>query len=246
MAMLLIMSRENRSDANDSPVGIFRRISDHLSRRSFMANSAKVGGGALALSASGPIPVSAGQDGDCGLEKPGRTDQPAQEVQEFFETFAENAKPIHTLSTNQARKAYQKLFIENVSPEEAGNTVGSVENREIPGPDDNQIPIRIYTPTEGEEPFPVMVYFHGGGWVLGGLDTHDSVARSLTNISGAMMVSVDYRLAPENPFPAAVKDAVAATKWVMQNAQEIGADPERVASVARVRAPISRRSQPSR
>jgi acetyl esterase len=146
-----------------------------------------------------------------------------------LETFAEDGKPIHTLSTDQARQAYQKLFIEDVQPEEAGNAVGNVENIEIPGPDDNQIPIRVYTPKEGQEPYPVMVYFHGGGWVLGGLDTHDSVARSLTNSSGAMMVSVDYRLAPENPFPAAVRDAFAATKWVMQHAEELGADPERVA-----------------
>lgn len=87
----------------------------------------------------------------------------------------------------------------------------------------------MYTPKEGSEPYPVMVYFHGGGWVLGGLDTHDSVARSLTNSSGAMMVSVDYRLAPENPFPAAVRDAYTATEWVIQNAEEIGADPEQVA-----------------
>jgi acetyl esterase len=150
-------------------------------------------------------------------------------MQEFLRAFAENGEPIHTLSTEEARQAYQNVFVGDVSPEEAGNTVGNVENREILGPDDNRIPIRIYTPEEREEPSPVMVYFHGGGWVLGGLDTHDSVARSLTNSSAAMMVSVDYRLGPENPFPAAVRDAFAATRWVVQNAAEIGADPERVA-----------------
>jgi len=150
-------------------------------------------------------------------------------MQEFLRAFAENGDPIHTLSTEEARQAYQNVFVGDVSPEEAGNTVGNVENREIPGPDDNRIPIRIYAPEEREEPSPVMVYFHGGGWVLGGLDTHDSVARSLTNSSAAMMVSVDYRLGPENPFPAAVRDAFAATRWVIQNAAEIGADPERVA-----------------
>lgn len=130
MVTLIPMTKEDRSDSSDSPAAFFRRVGDQLSRRSFMANSAKIGGGAFALSVSGATSASADQNGDCGLEKPGRTDQPAPEVQQFFETFAENAKPIHELSTEEARSAYQKLFIENVSPEEAGNTVGNVENRD--------------------------------------------------------------------------------------------------------------------
>jgi acetyl esterase len=223
------MTEKQRRDGDQRRVESDDRVHRKLSRRSLLTNSAAVGVGALALSVSGTARATARQDGGCGLQEPGRADELAPEVQEFLEAFAENAKPIHTLSTDQARQAYQNLFVEDVSPEEAGNTVGNVENREIPGPDDNQIPIRIYTPKEGEGPYPVTVYFHGGGWVLGDLDTHDSVARSLTNSSGAMVVSVDYRLAPENPFPAAVRDAFAATRWVLENADEIGVDPDRVA-----------------
>jgi len=204
---------------------------DEQTRRSLMRKGAT--GLAIASGVAGVGGTAAGStggdEGDDELEEPTRADEPAPEVQEFFDTFAEEGDPIHTLSTEEARTAYQDLFVEDVTPEEAGNAVGNVENREIPGPDDNQIPIRVYTPEGGCEPYPVTVYFHGGGWVLGGLDTHDSVARSLTNSSGAMIVSVDYRLGPENPFPAAVRDAHAATKWVMQHAEEIGADPQRVA-----------------
>lgn len=217
------------TDGSDDDRGI-TFVTDQT-RRTLMQNGAT--GLAIASGVAGIGGTAAGQSdgngGDGGLEEPAPADAPAPEVQEFFDTFAENGDPIHALSTEEARQAYEKLFIENVDPEEAGNEVGNVENMEIPGPDDNQIPIRVYTPQEGEEPYPLLVYFHGGGWVLGGLDTHDSVARSLTNSSEAMVVSVDYRLAPEHTFPAAVRDAHAATTWVMQHAEDLGADPERVA-----------------
>lgn len=204
---------------------------DEQTRRSLMQKGAAGVAAVTGLAGFGGTVVAQSDEaqGDEWFHPPEAADEPVPEAQEFLDVFAENGTPIHELSTEEAREAYQNLFIEDVEPEEAGNAVGSVENREIPGPDDNQIPIRVYTPEEGSEPYPVMVYFHGGGWVLGDLDTHDSVARSLTNSSGAMMVSVDYRLAPENPFPAAVRDAYAATEWVVQNAEEIGADSERVA-----------------
>lgn len=105
--------------------------------------------------------------------------------------------------------------------------VAKVENRTIPGPA-GEIPVRIYTPA-GHGPFPVLVYFHGGGWVLCTLDTHDGQCRSLANGAGCVVVSVDYRLAPEHKFPAAPLDCYAATKWVAEHATEINGDATRIA-----------------
>ncbi|HVU68610.1 MAG TPA: alpha/beta hydrolase fold domain-containing protein [Ktedonobacteraceae bacterium] len=109
----------------------------------------------------------------------------------------------------------------------AGEPVAKVENRTIPGPA-GEIPVRIYTP-EGTGPFPLLVYFHGGGWVICTLDTHDGQCRSLTNGAGCVVVSVDYRLAPEHKFPAAPQDCYAATCWVAEHAAELNGDPTRLA-----------------
>lgn len=90
------------------------------------------------------------------------------------------------------------------------------------------VPIRIYAPA-GEKPMPVLVFYHGGGWVIGNLDSHDAVCRQLANRAGCVVVSVDYRLAPENPFPAAVDDAYAAAAWAAENAGAYGGDGSRLA-----------------
>jgi acetyl esterase len=106
--------------------------------------------------------------------------------------------------------------------------VGSVENRAIPGPRGApEIPVRIYLPesASGPEPRPTVVFFHGGGWVICGLDTHDPIARALCRDAGAAVVSVDYRLAPEARFPAAVDDAYAALCWAAEHVGELGGDP---------------------
>jgi acetyl esterase len=105
--------------------------------------------------------------------------------------------------------------------------VAHVENRTIPGPD-GEIGVRIYRPASRAK-LPALVYFHGGGFVLCNLDTHDGTCRSLANGAGAVVVSVDYRLAPEHRFPAAPEDCYAAAQWVSRNAAEIGADPTRIA-----------------
>ncbi|MGO9606295.1 MAG: alpha/beta hydrolase [Candidatus Binataceae bacterium] len=102
-----------------------------------------------------------------------------------------------------------------------------VEDRHIPGPH-GEIPIRIYT-SEGRVPKGVLVYFHGGGWVLGSVTTHDVLCRSIAIAAGCIVVSVDYRLAPEHKFPAAPEDCYAATKWVAANAASFGGDPNRIA-----------------
>jgi acetyl esterase len=106
-------------------------------------------------------------------------------------------------------------------------SVSRVEDRRIPGTD-GTIPVRIYTPAGGG-PFPVLVFFHGGGWVLCNIDTHDPVCRSLANAAECIVVSVDYRLAPEHKFPAASDDCYAATQWVMNSASLINGDADRVA-----------------
>lgn len=109
-----------------------------------------------------------------------------------------------------------------------GEPVASVEDRTIPGPDDNDIPVRIYRPSDATD-LPVVVYLHGGGFVLCGLDTHDGFCRSMTNAVGCVTVSVDYRLAPEHKYPAAPRDADAVTRWVVDNAYDEGWDGSRLA-----------------
>ncbi|MFP3989833.1 alpha/beta hydrolase [Streptomyces sp. E11-3] len=106
--------------------------------------------------------------------------------------------------------------------------VGSVEDRTIPGPEGApEIPVRVYLPDPADAPGPrpTLVFFHGGGWVLCDLDSHDGTARQLCRHAGAAVVSVDYRLAPEHPFPAAVDDAYAAVRWVAAHLAELGGDP---------------------
>ena len=104
--------------------------------------------------------------------------------------------------------------------------LASVENRQIPGPA-GALPVRIYRPA-GDAPKPIIVFFHGGGWVVGSLETHDHVARKLADEIDAVVVSVDYRMGPEDRFPAAVDDSFAALQWAHAEAAAIGGDPERV------------------
>lgn len=106
--------------------------------------------------------------------------------------------------------------------------IAHVEDRKIPGPAGAEIPVRIYRP-EGDQPQPAIVYYHGGGWVIGGLNTHDGTCRALADAVGAIVVSVDYRLAPEHPFPAPVDDAFAALHWVRDHATDLGVDATRIA-----------------
>lgn len=130
---------------------------------------------------------------------------------------------VHLMTVDQVRKAY--LFYPTLSgtPEH----VFRVENRSIPGPA-GDIPIRLYIPREGQG-LPVFVFFHGGGFVAGSLDTHDTPLRAVANRCGCIVVSVAYRLAPQNTFPAAPNDAYAATKWISEHAAEIGGDARRLA-----------------
>ena len=105
--------------------------------------------------------------------------------------------------------------------------VAAVEDLDIPGPTDD-LRVRVYTPG-GEGPYPIVVFFHGGGWVLGDLETHDPMCRALCSGADSVVVSVGYRLAPEHRFPAATDDALAATRWVATHAAEISGDALRIA-----------------
>jgi acetyl esterase len=107
--------------------------------------------------------------------------------------------------------------------------VARVEDRRIPGPG-GTLRVRIITPrAAGNGLLPVLVYFHGGGWVLGNIESHEGICRALANAGGVIVVTVDYRLAPEHRFPAAAEDAHAATRWAVENAAEFGGDPRRIA-----------------
>jgi len=131
--------------------------------------------------------------------------------------------PLHTMTATDVRAAIN-ASIDTVTPREA---VAGVENRAVPGPH-GLIPVRLYTP-EGQGPFPILLYFHGGGWVVCSIETHDAWSRHITNKIGCVVVSVDYRQAPEHPFPAAVDDCYAATQWAATHAASFNGDARRLA-----------------
>src|SRR5947209_7168892 len=134
---------------------------------------------------------------------------------------ASGIRPFEESSVAEARQTIMMFATAAGDPE----PVAKVEDRTVPGPA-GEIPLRIYTP-EGRGPLPVLVFFHGGGWVIGNLETHDVVCRLLTNRAGCVVASVDYRLAPEHPFLAAAADAYAATRWVASSAARSGGPPTR-------------------
>ena len=142
-------------------------------------------------------------------------------ILDFIEAAGET--PREQLTPAELRESYAALSLVESKAEMA-----SVAERVIPGPA-GDIPVRVYVPTSDPGPRPVLVYFHGGGWVIGDLDTHDGTVRALAEGSGATVVSVDYRRAPEDPFPAAIDDCVAAVRWVADNAGELDVDAGRLA-----------------
>jgi len=140
----------------------------------------------------------------------------APEYEAMFAQLAETpAPPLASLPPAQGREIYRMM-----RPVNPDLPIGKVEDRRIPGPG-GEIPIRIYTPAGGG-PKGVFVNFHGGGWVIGDLDTADAMCRSLAEAAGCIVVSVDYRLAPEHVYPAAVEDAYAATCWAAEQNRAIG------------------------
>ena len=136
----------------------------------------------------------------------------------------DHVPPLYDMSLTEARAAdLASIRAGGGDPE----PVHEVTNLTITGPG-GELPLRLYRPAS-ERPLPVLLYFFGGGWVLGTIDTADGISRSLANASGALVAVVGYRLAPEHPFPAAIDDCYAAVRWVAEHSGEIGADPARIA-----------------
>lgn len=129
-----------------------------------------------------------------------------------------DAAPLYEMTPGEARAMYAEMKDPLDVP------IGKIEDRSIPGPI-GDIPVRLYTPVAGGgSALPVLVYFHGGGWVIGDLETHDALCRTLANESGCKVMAVDYRLGPEDKCPAAVEDAYAAVEWVERNGASVGID----------------------
>jgi len=140
----------------------------------------------------------------------------------FLDQLASAQAPdMSTLDPEQARPMYEAMR----SPE-PGESVARLRGYRLASRE-REIGLRVYTPV-GPGPHPAIVYYHGGGWVIGSLETHDHLCRALTNRCGSVVISVDYRLAPEHPFPAAPNDSYTALRAVIDNAQELGVDPERI------------------
>ena len=129
----------------------------------------------------------------------------------------------HTLPVDVARAQYEARIALMAAPAD----IASVREQTIDGPG-GELRIRLYTP-QGSGPFPLLVFFHGSGFVLCSLDTHDGMCRNLCAGAGCVVASVDYRLAPEHKFPAGIDDCLHATRWAVAHAAELGADPSRIA-----------------
>jgi acetyl esterase len=134
----------------------------------------------------------------------------------------DDTAPLYSMSLEEARAA------DLASIRAAGGNPEKVHEVTEHWLEDPRIPIRVYRPNAAPG-LPVLMYFFGGGWVLGTIDTADAIARSLANAAGCIVVVPGYRLAPEHPFPAAVEDCWRATEWVIANAAALGADPARIA-----------------
>lgn len=166
--------------------------------------------------------------------------QPNPDMQAVLDKHAEfKSPPIESLTPANARNtptlknaveemAGESLAIRTVNlAQPMPQPVGAISHILIPTAE-GEVLARVYTP-KGDGPFPVLVYFHGGGWVIANLDVYEPSCRVLCNAAEAIVVSVAYRQAPEAPYPAAVDDAYAATQWVLQNAGQLNGDPNRVA-----------------
>jgi len=145
------------------------------------------------------------------------------QVRTIMDQMTAAGPPLHHLSPAEARKAVLAMRATQGELER----VAKVEDRSFRGPA-GELPLRIYTP-DGRGPFPVLIYFHGGGWVVGSIEIVDASCRSLANLAGCMVVSAGYRLAPEHKFPAAADDCYAATRWVALHAASFSGDPARLA-----------------
>ncbi len=146
------------------------------------------------------------------------------EAQKIVDAMAAlGLKPVEDSTPEEARES-MRARTAVLGPFEE---VGAVADHRLPV-DGGEITVRAYSPG-GTGPHPALVFYHGGGWVIGDLSTHDGVCRALANAAGCVVASVDYRLAPEWKYPVAAEDSYAAVRWVVANAARLGVDPRRVA-----------------
>lgn len=143
------------------------------------------------------------------------------------EMSAAGGPAMHEMPVEEARTALATISMDGGH---RGSQVFAIENRQIPGPN-GDVPVRIYWPRgiDTKAPMPMLLFLHGGGFVLGDIETHDSITRYLCEKADAIVISVDYRLAPENPFPAGIEDCYAALEWASKNASGLGGDAARLA-----------------
>jgi len=148
------------------------------------------------------------------------------QIEQILESARKTVVPDYSeMSLADARALFKSSMpVPDARPEE----LFRVDDMNIAGPAGN-ILLRIYVPEKSAVPLPIVIWMHGGGFVFGGLDNFDGVCRAVAKLSGAIVASVEYRLAPEHPHPAAVEDAFAALEWAVANAASFGGDPERVA-----------------
>ena len=145
------------------------------------------------------------------------------QIAQLIETLDAGFPPVHTMTGAQVRAAIRSRFVPATDPE----PVGAVSDTSITGPD-GDVAVRIYRPIADAAALPVLVYAHGGGFVFCDLDSHDGLCRNLTNRLGAIVISVAYRLAPEDPWPAGAEDVYAAVRWAADNVDALGADISRI------------------
>ena len=133
-----------------------------------------------------------------------------------------SAPPLRTLPLAQMRAEHDRSMAEALGSPEA---IESVSHVSVP---EHGVELTCYLPADVRGPQPALVFFHGGGWVIGNRGSHDPIARAIANRARVVVISVEYRLAPEHPFPCPVDDAVAATRWILDHTRQLGVDPQRV------------------
>ena len=149
-------------------------------------------------------------------------------IQKVLNNFEKTLKEFGLSDFHTAGVEPARALLRSISPPvEFYPPIYRIENREIPGSSGN-IPIRVYYPSEGKD-FPALVWFHGGGWVIGDLETAEFNCRKMANDVECVVISIDYRLAPETPFPGAIDDCFVATEWIFDNGVDIGIDMTRIA-----------------
>jgi acetyl esterase len=150
------------------------------------------------------------------------------QARQIVDAMAATFPPVDFTRSGTENRRLIKEAAAKVIPE-APEPVAEVYDRTVPGPA-GPIPVRVYRPLGADDrPLPVVTFFHGGGWVVCDLDSHDGVCRAIANASGCTVVAVDYRLAPEHRFPAGPEDAYAVTVWLGEHAGDVGGDPARLA-----------------